>query len=127
MGSLETHLLDELRESLTGLTGLSERRMFGSDGLFANGYAFAIVWDGRIVLKIADETDCEGLLKVSGANPFNPMGKGKGMSGWIVVPESFHDDSDELRHWARLAYRHICMLPPKSGKKPVAKTKGSKR
>ena len=75
MGSLETHLLDALRESLAGTSGISERRMFGSDGLFANGYAFAIVWDGRIVLKMADPTDCSALLKVPGASTFNPMAR----------------------------------------------------
>ena len=46
------------------------------------------------------------------------MGKGNGMSGWIVVPESFHDDEDELRRWVQLAPRHIGQLPPKSSKKP---------
>lgn len=125
MSALNAHLLEVLRDTLADIPGLAERRMFGSDGFFANGYAFAIVWDGRIVLKLADAAEAERLLAIPEASVFNPMGKGKGMSGWVVVPESFHDDLEQLAEWSRTAYRLVRELPPK-GTKPAAKKPAAK-
>jgi TfoX/Sxy family transcriptional regulator of competence genes len=123
MSNFNAHLLELLRAALEGTPKLTERRMFGSDGFFANGYAFAIVWDGRIVLKLADEVRAAELMRIKGASVFNPMGKGKGMTAWIVVPESFHDDTELLRKWTLAAHKAILGLPPKGipKKKPTPK------
>jgi hypothetical protein len=60
--------------------------MFGKACLkAANGKAFACFSDNCIVVKL-NEQDFKTYSKLSNAELFNPMGKGKGMTGWLQIP-----------------------------------------
>jgi TfoX/Sxy family transcriptional regulator of competence genes len=73
--------------------------MFGCDGWFANGEIYALVWkDGRVGVRLPDETMFAALLARPGADRWTPGGK-MTMRYWVLVPRSFHDDVDELRAW----------------------------
>ncbi len=76
--------------------------MFGSDALFAAGAYLAIVWDGRIGVKLAVPDEFSALL-ASGADRWSPTGKA--MGGWLLVPEEFHDEPEALRPWLERAHR----------------------
>ena len=99
-------LLLELRSRLdaltTGLPRVSVRRMFGCDAFLAGGAIFAMVWkEGRIGLRLPDDLLPE-LRALPGADPWRH--RDMVVRQWVLVPESFHDDSDGLAPWVRKAH-----------------------
>ena len=127
MGSLFPHLLELVEEASRELPGVSPRRMFGCDALFAYGNIYALVWkDGRIGLKLPEPSLYEELMAMPGAAPWE-VGPSKAMSTWVLVPEDFHDDSEQLEVWVRRAHELASKRPPKALKlKPMARPKAAK-
>lgn len=84
------------------------RAMFGNLGAFLGGHMFAALLGSDIGVKLpAAEL---AALRERGARPFGPTGRG--MSGYLTVPEG--DDAAELL--ARAA-AHAATLPPKATKR----------
>lgn len=99
-------LLVELRTCLEELTAplpwVTTRRMFGCDAFLARGTMFALVLkEGRIGLKLPDD-DLVGLRALPGADAWKPGDMV--MRQWVLVPETFHDDSDGLAPWVARAH-----------------------
>lgn len=94
-------LLDELSAELPDVT---HRYMFGCDALFANGKIYALVYapERRIAVKISDPAQQQELCALDGTDPWTP---GQRMGNWWLVPESFHDDAEQLRRWVERAHR----------------------
>lgn len=61
------------------LPQVTERPMFGSDGFGANGTIYALVWDGRVVLRLPDDARC------AKAAPSRQRADGRGAIGREVV------------------------------------------
>jgi TfoX/Sxy family transcriptional regulator of competence genes len=101
---LAIHLFSVLSDASAELPEVTQKYMFGADALFAASAIYALVWDGRIAVKLPAGEDFEALWKL-GADPWSPM-KSKPMSGWLLVPEELHDDLDGLRVWVERAHRH---------------------
>lgn len=111
-------LRERLEEATSSLAHVSQKRLFGCDGFFRDGTIFALVWkDGRIGLKLRDTERHAALAAFRGAVPWSPMGEGRAVSHWLLVPESFHDDDEALATWAREA--HATAFPTE--KKPAKK------
>jgi len=129
MRSLFPHLLELLEEGSQGLPGVAPRRMFGCDALFAYGNIYALIWqDGRIGLRLPEPTVYAELLALEGAEPWRVMDGAKPMSHWVLVPESFHDEPEQLGKWVRRAYDFAAKAPPKKpkpAKKAAALAKGA--
>jgi len=109
----DAELMELLLDAVADLR-VEKKRMFGFQALWAEGRIFALVWQGRIALKLPDETAAAQLAALPGSSAFwkeagddSPAGK-----KWINVPESFHDDPHELRRWAMRAYEMALQLPP---------------
>lgn len=112
MSSLHTFLLSQLEEVTGSLRGVSARRMFGCDALFADGAIFALIWKtGRIGLKLPDAALYAALLAEPGTEPWAP-GEGKPMAHWLLVPESLHDDLDALAPWVQHAHKLALQAGP---------------
>lgn len=111
-------LRERLEEATSSLAHVSQKRLFSCDGFFRNGTIFALVWkEGRIGLKLRDAARHAELASRAGSSPWSPMGKGRAVSHWLLVPESFHDDDEALATWAREA--HATAFPTE--KKPAKK------
>lgn len=112
MSSLHAFLLSQLDEVTGSLRGVSARRMFGCDALFADGAIFALIWKtGRIGLKLPDAALYAQLLAEPGTEPWAP-GEGKPMAHWLLVPESLHDDLDALTPWVQRAHKLALQAGP---------------
>jgi len=118
MRALLLELRSRLDDLTTGLPQVSVRRMFGCDAFLAGGAIFAMVWrEGRIGLRLPDDLLPE-LRALPGADPWRH--RDMVVRQWVLVPESFHDDSDGLAPWVRKA--HAAALdrgPTKTGRKPA--------
>jgi TfoX/Sxy family transcriptional regulator of competence genes len=104
--SLDADLMALLLDAVERLPGVEKKRMFGFAALWAEGRIFALVWRGRISLRLPDPAASAELLALPGARAFS-VAEGKVSPAgqrWIDVPESFHDDPYELRRWAQRAY-----------------------
>ena len=113
-------LLLELRSRLddltTGLPQVAVRRMFGCDAFLAGGAIFAMVWrEGRIGLRLPDDLLPE-LRALPGADPWRH--RDMVVRQWVLVPESFHDDTDGLAPWVRKAHAAALDRGPVSHKRP---------
>jgi TfoX/Sxy family transcriptional regulator of competence genes len=95
--------------------------MFGGHGLFApHGGIFAcIVDEDRIILKLEDLTARAELVALGG-EPWTYAGKVT-MKAWIVIPETFYDDTGLLEEWAARAHR----LAPAKVRKAVKKVRAA--
>src|ERR1700733_2478753 len=82
--SLE-ELLIVLETAAKGLTGVTNKRMFGCDGLFANGNIFGLVWKhGRIGVRLPNEIAYAEAMKMPGSSPW--IAGTMTMSHWVLVP-----------------------------------------
>jgi DNA transformation protein len=108
-----------LLELLQPVGRVSARRMFGGHGLYGDGLMFALVFDGRLYLKVDDGS--KDAFVAAGCEPFVYQGQEKPieMSYW-TVPESALESSDDMAPWARLAMaaalRKANAKPPKTSK-----------
>ncbi|HEY0881286.1 MAG TPA: TfoX/Sxy family protein [Archangium sp.] len=117
MSSLNAHLKSLLADLTAELPEVTERRMFGSDAFFANGSIFCMAWDGRVLVKLPDPARFEVAIALEGSGPFDPMKKGRTMTGWVAMPEAMHDDVEALQPWLEEAHRAAMSRPPKTAKK----------
>ncbi len=116
MSSLNAHLKALVAELSAELPEVTERRMFGSDGFFANLNIYSLVWDGRVLLRLPDEAKFKAAMALEGAGIFDPMGTGKTMGVWVAMPEEMADDVDALRPWVEEAHKLAMRAPPKKKK-----------
>jgi TfoX/Sxy family transcriptional regulator of competence genes len=121
VSSLNEHLKDGVAAASAELPEVSSRRMFGCDAFFANLNIYALIWDGRLVLRLPDPGLFAEAMRADGACPWAPMGGSKGMAHWVCMGEALHDDHDELGAWVERAHRLAMLAPPKK-----AKTKATK-
>ena len=90
--------------------------MFGCDAFLAGGAIFAMVWrEGRIGLLLPDDLLPE-LRALPGADPWRH--RDMVVRQWVLVPESFHDDTDGLAPWVRKAHAAALDRGPASRRHP---------
>ena len=96
-------LLELLETAALPLPGVTRKRMFGCDALFADREIFALVWkEGRIGLKFADPADRSRLDGLPGTSPWAPGGKQ--MREWRLLPEKLQEDAPSLVTWVERAH-----------------------
>ncbi len=98
--------------------------MFGGLCMMVNGNMAAGLWAKSAFVTLDADGQREALA-LDGAEPFDPMGRGKPFGGRIVLPETILDEPDELRAWIKRAVDYTGTLPPK--KKAGKKEAGSKK
>jgi len=110
---LDADLMALLLDASDGLPLVEKKRMFGFEAIWADGRIFALVWQGRISLRMPDRTAAAELARLPGATALSIVEGKTSPAGqrWINVPEAFHDDPHELRRWVRRAY-DLALLQP---------------
>jgi TfoX/Sxy family transcriptional regulator of competence genes len=120
MNDMSKFLFGLLEEAAAPLPGVSHKRMFGCDALFAEGNIFGMIWkEDRIGLKFRDQTHHDELMNLFGSAPWK-VGE-KVMGGWVLVPEDFHDNPGVLSQWVRQAHALALAAGPKAPKVKKAK------
>src|SRR5207248_1729865 len=81
--SLDADLMALLLDAADGLPDVQKKRMFGFEALWASGRIFALVWHGRIALRLPDPAAAAGLSAVRGAAPLTIVEGRTGGNRWI--------------------------------------------
>jgi DNA transformation protein len=124
-----------IRELFAQFRPVTVKRMFGGAGIYAEGLAFAVVFDDVIYLRVdaASIPDFER----EGSQPFvYPLAKSPGRGGrpstsFWRLPERLYDDPDELAVWAgralAIAERRKAAPRARAKKKPPSRKPAARR
>lgn len=109
-----------LHELLEPLGRVTTRGMFGGHGVYVDGLFIAIMIDGRLYLKVDEET--KAAFTAAGSEPFVYEGQKKPieMSYWNA-PEEALDSPDQMRPWAKMAIEAALRKPAVKAAKKSAK------
>ena len=80
--------------------GASAKRMFGGQGIYAEGAMFAIAYDDALYLKVDDESRAE--FEELGSGPFRPNER-QTLRSFYELPDEVASDDAELAAWAHRA------------------------
>jgi TfoX/Sxy family transcriptional regulator of competence genes len=114
---IDAYLLDLLRAATASLPEVTEKRMFGCDVIFGRGRGFALIWKGRLGVKLVDPAAFEKLKATAGTARWT-LSKRTAVSPWLLVPESLHDDEEALQAWIRRAHADALAAPKAKPRKP---------
>jgi DNA transformation protein len=102
--------LEFLHELLEPCGPVSTRRMFGGHGVYCDGVFIAIVIDGRLYLKVDEQT--KDRFRAVGSAPFVYEMRGKTVEmGYWNAPEEALDSAEQMLPWARLAIEAALRKP----------------
>ncbi len=80
--------------------GSSARRMFGGQGIYAEGKMFALSYGERIYLKVDEESRAE--FEELGSGPFRPNER-QTLKSFYELPDAIASDDAELAAWLHRA------------------------
>jgi len=116
-----------IRELFAQFRPVTVKRMFGGAGVFVEGLAFAVVFDGVIYLRVDEASIAD--FEREGSKPFvYPLAKTPGRAGrpsrnFWRLPERLYDDPDDLAVWAAralaIAERKKAAPRKRAGRAPV--------
>lgn len=103
-------LAERVREIVSRIKGIEEKKMFGGVGFLLNGNMLVGVWKEFLIVRLGPEEGTKA-LKDKFVIPFDITGKP--MKGWVmVVPDGVEDDS-QLKKWIQRALKFVEKLPAK--------------
>ncbi len=114
--AFDTALRDRILAALADVTDITGKPLFGGYGVFRTGVMFAGVIRTSLIAKLRDGAD--DALREPHTAEFDPMGKGKSMTGWITVDPAGIATDEALQDWLD---RAIAAIPKKAEKKPPRK------
>lgn len=95
---------DDLRDLFSSFGPVNVRRMFGGQGVFADGMMFALVASGVVYLK-ADDLTVPRFVQ-EGSEPFTYTAKSKHVSlSYWRLPERLYDEPESFAEFARGAFQ----------------------
>jgi hypothetical protein len=101
-------LFDEIADDLAGRNGeVRQSKMFGMPGIMVSRKAFAGYFNGDMTFKLSGEAHARALA-LSGAQIFDPTGRGRGMKEWVQVP------AKHAAMWPELAQAALDYVDPTS-------------
>ncbi len=93
---------DRLLDRLSDLGEVTSRPLFGGYGVYWREAIFAILYGGKLYLKVDDQS--KGDFVARGMGPFRPNER-QTLKSYYEVPPEVLDDREGLLAWAREAIR----------------------
>lgn len=97
------------------------RKMFGYPACFVKGHFFAGLHEKSFVVRLPNAMK-DRLPELAGARIFDPMGTGKGMKDWWVIPASVAGSESKLAKFLAAAFVEVRKLPARASRARAAKT-----
>jgi TfoX N-terminal domain len=105
---------------------VERRKMFGYPAGFVNGNLFAGLHEQNVVVRLPGGLPAR-LRELADAAVFDPMGTGKGMKDWWVVPPAIARERRALARALAAVFAAVSKLPPKAKSKAKPKVSASAR
>lgn len=103
-------LATRTRGALSGIRGITEKKMFGGVGFLLNGNMLVGIWKHSLIVRLGPE-DGEAALREPHVRDFDITGRP--MKGWVLVdPEGIEGDG-QLKAWIERAMKFVTTLPKK--------------
>lgn len=103
-------LAEIIRGDLAGVTGISEKKMFGGMAFMLNGNMLCGVHSGGGMFRVGKENEAAALA-IDGAGPMQFTGRR--MGGMIDVTDAALADDARRAEWLRLSMEYAGGLPAK--------------
>src|SRR5438105_14375657 len=117
--------LDYVHDQLSGLGGVSSRRMFGGAGLYCDEFFFALIDDDTLYLRVNDDNRAD--FTVRGMGQFRPYADRPELSmSYYETPADVLEDPAQLVSWARRSVAAAMAAGKRTGK-PAASRPGRTR
>src|SRR6059058_3616191 len=92
--------LDYVHDQLSGLGGVSSRRMFGGAGLYCDEFFFALIDNDTLYLRVNDDNRADYTSR--GMGQFRPYADRPELSmSYYETPADVLEDTAQLVSWAR--------------------------
>ncbi len=114
--AVSSDYLDYVRDQLSGLGGVTSRRMFGGAGLYCDEFFFALVDNDTLYLRVNDSNRADFTSRAMGQ--FRPYPESPQLSTtYYETPADVLEDAAALVAWARRS-----VAAAMAAAKPAAKT-----
>ena len=107
--AFDAELAQRIRDRMTAVAGVSEKKMFGGLAFLTSGNMTVGVHGDDLIARIDPKTT-DAALAEPGVRPFDMTGRP--MRGWILVTSDGLSD-DDLERWIDQARSYVATLPPK--------------
>src|SRR2546430_893939 len=98
--AVSSEYLDYVHDQLSGLGGVSSRRMFGGAGLYCDEFFFALIDDDTLYLRVNDDNRADFTARSMSA--FRPYADRPELSmSYYETPADVLEDPAQLVSWAR--------------------------
>src|SRR5881227_142963 len=98
--AVSSDYLDYVQDQLSGLGGVSSRRMFGGVGLYCDEFFFALIDDDTLYLRVNDANRAD--FTTRGMGQFRPYADRPELSmSYYETPADVLEDAAALVAWAR--------------------------
>src|ERR1700694_830366 len=98
--AVSSDYLDYVRDQLSGVGGVTSRRMFGGAGLYCDEFFFALVDNDTLYLRVDDPNRAD--FTTRGMGQFRPYPESPQLSTtYYETPADVLEDAAELVAWAR--------------------------
>jgi len=127
--AMDEKLAENVRKALSGVSGVTEVKMFGGIGFMLHGNMAVAASDRGLLVRVGKEGDAEA-LRLPGASAM--VMRGRTMTGYVRVA-GIPLDARTVKGWVERARAHVNTLPPKgpagrgAGKKKESTRAGAKR
>jgi len=112
----DPEMMSRFTEALPEHPDAEPRKMFGYPACFVKGNFFVGMHEGdRVVVRLPGGIR-EKFPELAGAPIFDPMGTGKGMKDWFIVPPVLTGDVRRLAGFFGAAFTEVQKLPAKAPK-----------
>ena len=121
MSEIRGHLKELVEQSALKLPAVSHRKMFGCDARFSRGQIFSLIWKtGRVAVRLPEVKAYADALGLAGAQTWSVAAKLNPMAHWVLLPEGYNDDEEEVEAWVKRAHL-LARAPVKAGAKKKAR------
>ena len=125
--AVSSEYLDYVHDQLSGLGGVSSRRMFGGAGLYCDEFFFALIDNDTLYLRVDDANRAD--FTTRGMGQFRPYPDRPQLSmSYYETPADVLEDAAALVAWARrsVAAAMAAVKPATQAAKPAAKQAAKK-
>ena len=105
MSEIRGHLKQLVEQTALRLPSVTHRKMFGCDAWFSRGQIFSLIWKtGRVGVRLPEQAAFDDALALEGAEPWSVAAKMKPVAHWVLLPEGFNDDEEQVEPWVKRAH-----------------------